>query len=126
MSRLWRLGASAAARNGALCTIWEYDPAEDPDEQGRRPSDRLAGALGREDAERAVTAVNALPHEKPPGVQEIGVLRTRARALEQQMNLIADEAERQARLNDRLIAENRRLRGLLDEKSDDANDRERA
>jgi hypothetical protein len=56
--RRWRIGASAAAKPGPNDSIWEYDPAEPADEQGRRPSDRLVGSLLREDAERAVAAVN--------------------------------------------------------------------
>jgi hypothetical protein len=59
VTRLWRIGASTAARPGPNDSIWEYDPAEPADEQGRRPSDRLVGSLLREDAERAVVCVAA-------------------------------------------------------------------
>jgi hypothetical protein len=61
MTRRWRIGASWASKDPAaspLVTIAEYDPAEPADEQGRRKSDRLVGSLLREDAERAVAAVN--------------------------------------------------------------------
>jgi hypothetical protein len=58
MTRRWRIGASTAAKPGPNDSIWEYDPAEPADEQGRRKSDRLVGSLLREDAERAVAAVN--------------------------------------------------------------------
>jgi hypothetical protein len=64
MTNPWRLGASWSAKDPArspLVTLVEFDPAEAADEQGRRASDRLVGCLGREDAERAVAAVNALP-----------------------------------------------------------------
>jgi hypothetical protein len=55
--RRWRLGQAWAAHDGPLVTIAE-EGAGPADKHGRRPDDRLVGAMGREDAERVVAAVN--------------------------------------------------------------------
>jgi hypothetical protein len=60
MTRLWRIGASTAAKPGPNDSIWEYDPAEPADEQGRRKSDRLVGSLPRPYAVEIVELVNLL------------------------------------------------------------------
>lgn len=56
--RIWRLGASWAAHEGPLVTIVEQG-IEQADSNGRRTDDRLVAAMGREDAERVIRAVNA-------------------------------------------------------------------
>jgi hypothetical protein len=58
-ARPWRLGQAWAAHDGPLVTIAEEGTGP-ADKQGRRRDDRLVGAMGREDAERVVAAVNAL------------------------------------------------------------------
>lgn len=77
-ARPWRLGDSWSSKDpthSPLVTIVEYDPAETPDKQGRRPSDRLVGSLLREDAERAVAAVEveAFPRRfiLGPGITDV-------------------------------------------------------
>lgn len=60
MTRPWRLGGHAEAQPGPLVTVWEFDPGEEADVDGRRRSDRLVGSLLRRDAERAVVGVNTV------------------------------------------------------------------
>jgi hypothetical protein len=64
MNRRFRTGASWGSKDpdlSPLVTIAEYDPAEEPDEQGRRASDVLIGCAPRALAEEIVAAVNERP-----------------------------------------------------------------
>lgn len=53
----WRLrpGGHCEAKGG-LTTLWAYDPAEEPDAQGRRLSDINAGTVLTPDLARALCA----------------------------------------------------------------------
>lgn len=50
---LLRPGGHCAAKGG-LTTLWAFDPAEEPDSQGRRPSDVNAGTVLTPDLARAL------------------------------------------------------------------------
>jgi hypothetical protein len=56
--RRWRTGISWGAAASQMATLVEEGTGE-PDEDGRRPDDRLVGALPADDAELVVDAVNA-------------------------------------------------------------------
>jgi hypothetical protein len=58
VDRLWRTGISWGAAGGQMATLVEQGTG-DPDEDGRRPDDRLVGALPADDAALVVDAVNA-------------------------------------------------------------------
>lgn len=63
---LLRPGGHCATKGG-LTTLWAFDPAEEPDSLGRRPSDINAGTvLTPELAQDLCAAYNARQAEKPP------------------------------------------------------------
>lgn len=61
-----RPGGHCEAKGG-LTTLWAYDPAEEPDGQGRRPADMNVGTVLTPELARALCAAyNAQADRVPP------------------------------------------------------------